>query len=95
MKITKMTMGQEDVVLSEDARDILLELGNSQYILRQRSDNTLVLITPDGGFVQNMQNLLVDSGLPVRRTYFEPFSKGGMLIYQQVFDKDEDENSSD
>lgn len=90
MKITKINMMEDDEVLSEDAEEIIVEIENRMFILRQRVDGVLLLITPEGGFVQKPpEGYLEDSGFPVRRTYFESVGRGSLMIYQKVFDEEE------
>lgn len=88
MKITQRILGEDDRVLTEDAREIVIDVGNSKFILIH-ADRSLTLLTPKGGIVQDSDGFLVPSGHPVRRTYFEPFAQGGMIIFQKVFDDDE------
>lgn len=93
MKITQINFQKDDEILSEDAKEIVIEIGNRMFILRQRVDDVLLLLTPEGGFVQKPpEGYLEDSGFPVRRTYFEPMSSG-LMVSQRVFD--EDENDAD
>lgn len=75
MKITEHRISKKDVLLSENANEILIELGPKKYILRHRGDGVLVLITPE--------SIIGDKEHPVRRIYFEPL-RNGILIMQWI-----------
>ena len=82
MKITQTKIPYEEIVLSEDAYEIILEIGTKKFILRQRSDGVLVLV--------NYPSRMGDSNHPVRRLYLEPISDG-VLIMQWIPKEDEKE----
>ena len=89
MIIKQVNFLANDEIISEDAKEITIQIDNRLFILRHRGDGVLILLTPDGGYVQRADGMLIDSKEPVRRTYTEPFAKGGLLIYQHVFDENE------
>jgi len=75
MKITQIKMPYEEVVLTEDAFEVILETGTKKFILRNRSDDVLVLVDYPGK--------MMDDEYPVRRMYIEPLSDG-ILIMQWI-----------
>jgi len=81
MKLTQTKIPYEEIILTEDAAEVILELGPKKFILRHRGDGVLVFI--------NYPSKMGDDEFPVRRMYVEPISDG-LLIMQWIPEFDEE-----